>query len=64
MHGDLHFFLLVHMYITSFSDSFHYNRSQKNLYVGSFHYFAFIIHMGSNCYMNTGVRDLLRSSLI
>ena len=26
--------------------------------VGSFNYSAFTIHMGSNCYINTGVRDL------
>ena len=26
--------------------------------MGSFNYFAFTIHMGSNCYINTGVRDL------
>ena len=31
------------------------------MYVGSFNYFAliyFTIHMGPNCYINTGVRDL------
>ena len=28
------------------------------MYVGSFIYFAFTIHFGSNCYINTGVRDL------
>ena len=27
------------------------------MYVGSFNYFAFAIHMGSNCYIKTGVRD-------
>ena len=30
----------------------------KNLYVGSFNYFSFTIHMGWNWYMNTAVRDL------
>ena len=45
--------------ITSFSDSFHYTKKQKeNLYVGSFHYFSFPIQIGSNWYMDTGVRDL------
>ena len=28
------------------------------MYLGSFNYFAFAIHMGSDCYINTGVRDL------
>ena len=26
--------------------------------MGRFNYFAFTIHMWSNCYINTGVRDL------
>ena len=26
--------------------------------MGSFNYFAYTIHMGSNCYISTGVRDL------
>ena len=26
--------------------------------MGSFNYFALSIHMGSNCYINTGARDL------
>ena len=26
--------------------------------MGNFNYFAFTIHMGSNCFINTGVRDL------
>ena len=30
----------------------------KIMYVGRFNYFAFTIHMGSNCYINTGERDL------
>ena len=33
-------------------------KNKKILYVGSFNYFAFTIRMGSNCYINTGVRDL------
>ena len=44
--------------ITSFSDSFHYTIKQKNLYVGSFNYFSYTIQIGSNWYMDTGVRDL------
>ena len=33
-------------------------KSKKILYVGSFNYFAYTIHMGSNFYINTGVHDL------
>ena len=33
-------------------------KKKQILYVGTFNYFAFIIHMGSNCYINTGVRDI------
>ena len=33
-------------------------KTKKHLCVGSFNYFAFTIHMGSNCYINTGVRAL------
>ena len=43
--------------ITSFSDSFHYTKKQKNLYVGGFNYFSYTIQIGSNWYMDTGVRD-------
>ena len=44
--------------ITSFSCSFHYTKKQKNLYVGSFSYFSHTVQIGSNWYMDTGVRDL------
>ena len=45
--------------ITSFSDSFRYNKKWKqNLYMGSFNYFSYTIQIGSNWYMDTGVRDL------
>ena len=45
--------------ITSFCDSFHYTKKQKkNLHVGSFNYFSYTIQIGSNWYMDTGVRDL------
>ena len=33
-------------------------KNKKLLCVGSFNYFAFIIHIGSNGYINTGVGDL------
>ena len=56
MHGDPHFFfgrslpfLIISMIIT---------KNKKILCVGSFNYFAFTTHMGSNCYIITGVRDL------
>ena len=45
--------------ITSFSDSFHYTKKNKKiLYLGSFNYFSYTIQLGSNWYMDTGVRDL------
>ena len=33
-------------------------KNKKNLYVGSFNYFSYTIHIGSNWYMDTGVRNL------
>ena len=33
-------------------------KNKKNLYVGSFNYFSYAIHIGSTWYMDTGVRDL------
>ena len=33
-------------------------KNKTNLYVGSFNYFSCNILIGSNCYMDTGVRDL------
>ena len=44
--------------ITSFSDSFHYTKKQKNMYVGGFNYFSYTIQKGSNWYMDRGLRDL------
>ena len=44
--------------IPSFSDSFHYTKKQTNLYMGNFNYFSFTIPIGSNRYIDTGVRDL------
>ena len=36
--------------------SFIITKNKIFLYLGSFNYFAFTIHTGSNCYINTGVR--------
>ena len=33
-------------------------KNKKNLYVGSFNYFSYTIQIGSNWYMDTGLRDL------
>ena len=44
--------------ITSFPDSFHDTKNEKNLYVGSFNFFSYAIQIGSNWYIDTGVRDL------
>ena len=33
-------------------------KNKKDLYVGSFNYFSYTVHIGSNWYMDTGVRDL------
>ena len=33
-------------------------KNKKNLYVGSLNYFSYTIQIGSNWYMDTGVRDL------
>ena len=59
MLGDPTFF----RQITSFSDSFHYTqiilKNKMNLYVGSLNYFSlYTIQIGSNWYMDTGVRGL------
>ena len=61
IHGDPRFFFdrslrfLILSIIT---------KHKQILYEGSFNYFAFTIHMGSNCYINTGVRDLKVALLI
>ena len=54
MLGDPTFF----RQITSFSDSFHYTKKQKNMYVGSFNYFSYTIQIVSNWCMDTAVHDL------
>ena len=33
-------------------------KNKTNLFVGSFNYFSYTIQMGSNWYMDTGVREL------
>ena len=33
-------------------------KNEKNLYVVSFNFFSYTIQIGSNWYMDTGVRDL------
>ena len=33
-------------------------KNEKHLYVGSFNYFSYTIQIGSNWYIDTGVRDL------
>ena len=33
-------------------------KNENNLYVGSFNFFSYTIQIGSNWYMDTGVRDL------
>ena len=33
-------------------------KNKKNLYVGSFNYFSYTIQIGSNLYVDTGVRNL------
>ena len=33
-------------------------KNKKNLYVGGFNYFSYVIHIGSTWYMDTAVRDL------
>ena len=55
MHGDPHFFFARSL---PFLIIYIITKNRKILYVGSFNYFAFTIHMGSNCYINTGVHDL------
>ena len=55
MHSDPHLFFgrsLPFLIISIIT------KNKKILCVGSYNYFAFTIQMGSNCYINTGVRDL------
>ena len=36
--------------------------TKKNYVRVKFNYFAFTIHMGANCYINTGVRDFFKAN--
>ena len=56
MHGDPQFFFFSRS--LPFLILSNKTKNKKILYVGSFNYFAFTIHVGSNCYINTGMRDL------
>ena len=56
MLGDLHFFFgrsTPFLWILSII-----LKNKKNLYGGSFNYFSYTIHKGSNWYMDWGLRDL------
>ena len=55
MHGDPHLFFGISLPFLILSII---TKNKKILCVGSCNYFAFSIQMGSNCYINTGVRDL------
>ena len=55
MHGDPHLFFCRSLPFLIISIV---TKNKKILCVGSCNYFAFTIQMGSNCYINTGVRDL------
>ena len=49
---------LIFRQITSFSDSFHYTKKQKSLYMESINCFSYTIQIGLNWYMDIGVRDV------
>ena len=55
MHGDPHLFFGRSL---PFLIIFIVTKNKKIMCVGSCNYFAFTIQMGSNCYINIGVRDL------
>ena len=55
MLGDPHFFFDRSL---PFLTLFIILKNKKNLCMGSFNYFSYIIKKGSNWYMDTGVRDL------
>ena len=55
MHGDSHLFFgrsLPFLIISIIT------KNKTILYMGSLNYFTFTVRMGSNCYINIGVRDL------
>ena len=55
MLGDPHFFFGRSLSFLILSTIL---KNKKNLYMGSFNYFSYTIQIGSNWYMDTGVRDL------
>ena len=56
MLGEPHYFFRQ---ITSFSDSFHYTKKTKKIYAWKVLIISHnTIQIGSNWYMDTGVRDL------
>ena len=55
MQGDPHFFFGRSLPFLILSNI---TKNKKILYVGSFNYFSFTIHVGPNCYINTAVRVL------
>ena len=55
MLGDPHFFFGISLPFVILSIIL---KNKTNLYVGSFNHFSYTIEIGSNWYMNTGVRDL------
>ena len=55
MLGDPHFFLGRSLPFLILSIIL---KNKRNLYVGSFNYFSCTFQIGSNWYMDTGVRDL------
>ena len=60
MLGDLHFFFGRSLPFPILSLIL---KNEKNLYVGSFNFFSNTIQIGSNWYIDTGVRDLEVASL-
>ena len=55
MLGDPHFFFASSLPFLVLSIML---KNKKNLFVGSFNYFSYTIQIGSNWYMDIGVRDL------
>ena len=56
MFGDPHLFFSISLPFLILSIII--LKNEKNLYVGSFNFFSYTIQIGSNWYMDTGVRDL------
>ena len=54
MQAITHLYAYIYIYIYAYL--LEYWQNKKNLYVGSFNYFSYTIQIGSNWYMDTGVR--------